>query len=299
MFIFVKLLLTEESNLSYMQTVKIADNWIRSELNGFVTAEEARNFSLLIFNHLRGYERKDMLLNQDVLLTNNEVEFISNSLCRLKNSEPIQYVLGYTEFYGLKFKTDKRALIPRPETEELVDWVIENSKNNQNILDVGTGSGCIAVALKKHLPQASVYGWDISPQALQLADENAQLNGVEVSFKLQDVLSVQLETVQWLDLLVSNPPYVTLKEKEAMLANVLEFEPHNALFVSNNEPLLFYEVIAKLGTKILKSGGQLYFEINESFGSQTKELLSKLGYSSISLKKDLFGKDRMVRALWA
>lgn len=280
-------------------TVKQIESWIRKELSPLHGEEEAKQFSLLIFNHLRGYERKDMLMNSASLITHEEIGFINKSLPRLKKSEPIQYVIGFTDFYGMKFKTDQRALIPRPETEELVDWILQDSSDNfETILDVGTGSGCIAISLKKNLPESSIVAWDISQEALSLAIENASLNAVEVNFQLQDALNINGDLPHSLDVLVSNPPYVTMEEKKFMLPNVLNFEPHNALFVKDEQPLLFYEAIAQLGKERLRIGGRLYFEINENLGAEVEKLLNGLGFSSIELRKDIRGRVRMIRAVW-
>lgn len=280
-------------------TVKQVEDWIRKELSARYGKEEVRYYSLLIFNHLRGYERKDLLMNATSPITQEEMSFVSQSLIRLQNEEPIQYVLGFTEFYGLRFKTDHRALIPRPETEELVDWILHDKFGDfKRVLDVGTGSGCIAISLKKFLPESSVVAWDISQDALNLAMENASLNEVKVDFQLQDVLNSNANLSHSLDLLVSNPPYVTMKEKRLMMPNVLNFEPHNALFVEDEQPLLFYNAIARMGQEMLRIGGWLYFEINESLGLETEKLLCELGYSRVELKKDLHGRFRMIRAVW-
>lgn len=280
-------------------TVKQVDDWIRKELSELYGEGESGHFSLLIFNHLRGYERKDMLMNSTSQLTQEEMAFISESLSRLQKEEPIQYVLGFTEFYGLVFKTDHRALIPRPETEELVDWILQDKPEDlESVLDVGTGSGCIAISLKKFLPDSFVQAWDISQRALNLAMENASLNKVKVDFQLKDVLNSNLKCAHSLDLLVSNPPYVTMHEKSLMKSNVLNFEPHNALFVEDDKPLLFYHAIARLGRENLRKGGWLYFEINESLGAEMEKLLGELGYSGVELKKDLHGRYRMIRAVW-
>lgn len=285
--------------MKQLMNVKQVEDWVKEELSSFMNKEEIRHFSLQLFNHLRGYERKDLLMNFTSLVTQEEMSFISQALHRLKNNEPIQYIIGYTEFYGLKFKSDYRALIPRPETEELVDWILHsNSTEFMHILDVGTGSGCIAISLKKHLPESSISAWDISQEALELAEENAHLNGVVVDFQHQDILNRNIHLSDSLDLLVSNPPYVTRKEKRLMKPNVLDFEPHNALFVEDDAPLLFYEAIARMGREVLRIGGWLYFEINENQGAETEKLLNELGYSSIELKKDLYNRDRMIRAVW-
>jgi len=216
----------------------------------------------------------------------------------LKKNEPIQYVLGQTEFMGLIFKTDARALIPRPETEALVQWILDCFPNDDfNILDIGTGTGCIPVSIKKCRSGIQATAWDVSPDALALARENARLNGVFVNFVLQDVLSASPAVTPVFDVLVSNPPYVTQKERPLINANVIDYEPHLALFVEDNKPLVFYDVIAQLGQSYLKPGGSLFFEVNENFGDATADLLIGMGYRDVVLRKDIFGKDRMLKAV--
>jgi release factor glutamine methyltransferase len=225
---------------------------------------------------------------------------LEDILARLKKSEPLQYVLGWTEFYGIPFVVDSRVLIPRPETEELVDWIAGDNDSGQiRLLDIGTGSGCIAVSLAKLLPQALVEAWDVSPDALAVACHNAKENGVYVLFREVDVLVQQVADVnQKFNILVSNPPYVMNSEKKQMHGNVLDHEPHLALFVEDSDPLLFYRRIAELGTSLLVVGGTLYFEINAAKGHDMVEMLQKMGYVDVRLKQDLSGKDRMIRAKW-
>jgi release factor glutamine methyltransferase len=239
-----------------------------------------------------------MLLFADEKMTDTEAISVSQIISRLKKNEPIQYVLGQTEFMGLIFKTDARALIPRPETEALVQWILDCFPNDDfNILDIGTGTGCIPVSIKKSRPGIQASAWDVSSEALELARENATVNGVKVNFVLQDVLSASPAATPMLDVMVSNPPYVTQKERPFINANVIDYEPHLALFVEDDQPLVFYDVIAQLGQSYLKPGGSLFFEINENFGDATTDLLTGLGYREVVLRKDVFGKNRMLKAI--
>ena len=279
-----------------MNSIADAIKIIRDNLYGIVDNNEARHYAWLIFYHLRKYSQTDMLLKGGELLTKEEISFINSAINRLKQSEPIQYVLGVTEFMGFTFKVDKRVLIPRPETEELVEWILRViSKPDINILDIGTGSGVIPVSIKKLRPETNVFAWDISEDALIVAKENALLNSVDINFKRVDILQYQADK-HLFDIIVSNPPYVTYGEKSQMLKNVLDFEPHTALFVPDNDSLLFYRAIAKFSLESLKPGGVLYFEINETFGNETVELLKSYGFVSIELKKDISEKDRMIKA---
>ena len=211
--------------------------------------------------------------------------------------EPIQYILGTTSFFGLEFKVDTNVLIPRPETEELVAWILKQADSSQplKILDIGSGSGCIAVSLAKHFPNADVYALDVSPAALEMAQYNAQQNGVQLNGIQANVLEWENTELQF-DIIVSNPPYVRESEKERMAPNVLEHEPHLALFVENNNPLVFYQAIVALSKQALKKQGLLYFEINEYLGEETKALFSSDDFENVQLKTDVFGKNRMMRA---
>jgi protein-(glutamine-N5) methyltransferase, release factor-specific len=242
--------------------------------------------------------RTDILIykNRDLLLENREE--VMQMLNRLRTGEPIQYILGETEFYGSCFKVAPGVLIPRPETEELVDLINrENKIPGIFVLDIGTGSGCIAISLAKHLPQAKVEAWDISEDALAIAITNNQLNRTNVTFRQVDVLNLTVELMsEKFDIIVSNPPYVCEEEAEAMHINVMKFEPHLALFVPDKNPLLFYRKIAESGLSLLKPGGKIYFEVNERFGPMTANMLAKLGYSNAEVIKDIFGKDRIVVA---
>jgi release factor glutamine methyltransferase len=236
--------------------------------------------------------------NLYTVVSGKKYEKFLKAITRLKNYEPIQYIIGDTEFYGLVFKVNPSVLIPRPETEELVDWIIKDCEDDKkiNILDIGTGSGCIAISLAKNLPNAKVFALDVSNEALKTANQNAINNGVEVEFIEADILSYNSLDIQF-DLIVSNPPYVRELEKQMMSANVLDHEPHLALFVEDDDALLFYRKITDVAADILKPNGQLFFEINESLGESTKQLLDNSNYKNIELKKDIFEKDRMIKAV--
>jgi release factor glutamine methyltransferase len=271
--------------------------YIRQELQNYYPAAEIESFIRLIFSWLKDYSLTDIILQKDNQLDDGDREQLVGIVARLKKHEPIQYILGEAEFYDLKFGVSEDVLIPRPETEELVDWVIKDQPHTgARILDIGTGSGCIPVSLKKNLPEAIVSACDISRTALNRAKRNAAQNQTAIYFFELDILnSSQTRLPHQVDILVSNPPYIRLSEKELMQANVLDFEPHLALFVGNDQPLLFYEAIARFGQKNLVPGGLVYWEINEAFGRECCELLRQLGYSDIVLRKDLNGKDRMVK----
>lgn len=244
-----------------------------------------------------GYTRFDISVYKEKELAFEKITLFDDALARLQNFEPIQYILGATEFYGLQFLLNKHTLIPRPETEELVNWILEDVSNIQKssaVLDIGTGSGCIAISLAKNLSNTSISAIDISAQALQVAIKNASVNDVVVAFIKQDILASQTLPSQY-DIIVSNPPYVRNLEKEYMQANVLQHEPENALFVSNENPLLFYKKIAQLATKYLTNEGLLYFEINEYLEAEMRQMLQSLYFKNIETKKDIFGKNRMMR----
>ncbi len=218
---------------------------------------------------------------------------------RLLNNEPVQYILGQADFYGLKFKVSPAVLIPRPETEELVYWILENQiTKNPSIIDIGTGSGCIPITLKKKIPQATISAIDVSRTALDIAKTNAVLNKVAVSFILSDILEERLwSSLDTYDIIVSNPPYIPHKEKVLMPKQVLDYEPDLALFVENDEPLIFYKKIGQFALKHLNQGGELYYECNEFNAKEVATLLRQIGFQKVELAKDLEGKERMIRAL--
>jgi release factor glutamine methyltransferase len=269
---------------------------IRKELTGIFAAGEIESLIFLIFEKIKGYSRTQFLLAKEDELSEEEQSEIEKIVARLKNHEPIQYILGETEFYGLPFYAVPGVLIPRPETEELVQWIIqENQHPSPTILDIGTGSGCIAISLRKNIDQATILACDISPICLETARRNAELNAVTVSVFAYDVLNGTPEvSFPKLDVIVSNPPYVRENEKPLMEKNVLDYEPKLALFVPDESPLIFYERIADFALIHLKENGRLYFEINEAFGPECDEMLRRKGFSEVVIKKDINGKDRMI-----
>ncbi|RLD30249.1 MAG: peptide chain release factor N(5)-glutamine methyltransferase [Bacteroidetes bacterium] len=274
---------------------------------------EITSFFYILTQYILGKQRIDVALSYKDNISEIDIKKFNNSIDRLKNREPIQYIIGETEFFRLPFKLNNSVLIPRPETEELVSLVLQNSKNKipssipetLNILDIGTGSGCIAVSLAKNLPNAKVFAMDVSKEALKIAKENAELNDVEVTFFAANILNWKQETGIWnlefedlkFDVIVSNPPYVRALEKEQMQPNVLKHEPHLALFVEAEDSLLFYRRIAQLANQVLSSNGQLYFEINEYLGKDMLKLMKDEGFVKIEIKSDIFGKHRMIKGV--
>lgn len=269
---------------------------IRKSLSRFYPDNEISGLVRLLIEHVTKSSMPALLSDKNTKITSEEVLKIDKIVERLQRFEPIQYILGETEFYGLPFTVNQDVLIPRPETEELVELILnENKESKPRILDIGTGSGCIAVSLQKLLPNASVKGWDISEKALAVAALNSKSNSVNVTFNQVDILS-DYPTNHSFDIIVSNPPYVLDSEKTDMHANVLEYEPHTALFVADNNPLLFYNRIADVAIQLLTDGGKLYFEINRAKGQETIKMLENKKFSEIRLIKDISGNDRMVRA---
>jgi release factor glutamine methyltransferase len=274
--------------------------FIKEQLQGLYSDPEIRSFSYLMLESVCRTGKQTLLRDKDKQLSANEAGKIRKIVEELKIFRPIQYILGETEFYGLKFKVNEQVLIPRPETEELVERVLRGCTHGTRctILDIGTGSGCIAVALAKNLPEAKVYALDISEEALEIARQNAELNNVKVNFFQQDLFAPQLSIINYqLSIIVSNPPYIVPSEKQDMSSNVLDYEPHQALFVPEEQPLLFYERIADFGLTHLKDGGQLYFETGSRFGKAVAEMLREKGYQAVELFQDISGKDRIVEAV--
>jgi len=271
---------------------------IQSELQGLYPETEIKSFSNLIIEKLTGFSRTEIILNKNTLFSDDQRHVIESFIEKLKINIPIQYILGETEFFGLPFNVNESVLIPRPETEELVDWIRQEADCNSHlhILDIGTGSGCIAISLKHEFPNAQVDAFDISEEALQTAAGNARRNNLDVTFTKTDILNAPDFDRKW-DIIVSNPPYVTEQEKDEILPNVLDNEPHLALFVPDNDPLLFYRRIAHFALKHLQPNGKLYFEINREFGKETVDLLAGTGFTDVELRKDISGNDRMVRAV--
>ena len=271
---------------------------IQSELQGLYPETEIKSFSNLIIEKLTGFSRTEIILNKNTLFSDDQRHVIESFIEKLKINIPIQYILGETEFFGLPFNVNESVLIPRPETEELVDWIRQEADCNSHlhILDIGTGSGCIAISLKHEFPNAQVEAFDISEEALQTAAGNARRNNLDVTFTKTDILNVPDFDRKW-DIIVSNPPYVTEQEKDEILPNVLDNEPHLALFVPDNDPLLFYRRIAHFALKHSQPNGKLYFEINREFGKETVDLLTEAGFRDVELRKDISRNDRMVRAV--
>ena len=277
-------------------------------LDAIYGKEEVQTFFFMLTEYYNAIKRIDLALNTDLTIEDDFVLKYESALEALKNHEPIQYIIGQTEFYGLPFYVNENTLIPRPETEELVELILSNTYansqleiiegNNQfNILDIGTGTGCIAISLAKQLPNANVSAIDVSAKALEMANKNAQLNQVDIDFIENDILKIcnsELDSATKFDIIVSNPPYVRQLEKQQMQDNVLNHEPHLALFVEDENPLIFYRAITQFATKNLKPNGELYFEINEYLGKEMIALLEQFDFKNIQLKQDLFGKDRMI-----
>ncbi len=300
--------------------IKEFRNHFNKELLAVFPQTEIDSFFFLLIEKELGLQRIDVALNNQVSISEDTFKHLYNSLSRLKNQEPIQYILGETEFYGLPFKVTKDTLIPRPETEELVQWIINDSKKNASlsILEIGTGTGCIPIALAKNLPNSDITTIDISSKAIKIAKENAELNDVQINFIEQDILrATSLNVIanemkqsqnsneiatsktprndKQFDIIVSNPPYVRELEKKEIQPNVIENEPHLALFVDDENPLVFYKKIAELAKNHLTVNGVLYFEINQYLGNETLSLLTKKGFQT-ELRKDIFGNDRMTKS---
>ncbi|RXQ89029.1 peptide chain release factor N(5)-glutamine methyltransferase [Ancylomarina salipaludis] len=280
--------------------IKSIQNLFKEELKTFYPQREIENICYLLLEHLLNYSKIEIQLNKNEKIEQNIFDQISKALNDLKQSVPIQYIIGETEFYDLKFKVNKQTLIPRQETEELVHAIIQENKiKSPKILDIGTGSGCIPIVLAHHINKACVSTVDISAGAIEKAKENALLNEVTIDFYHRDFL--KWEDYSWdndFDIIVSNPPYVKESEKELMQDNVLAYEPHSALFVTDTDPLIFYRRITEFAKGHLKKGGKLYFEINEALGHEMLELQKSMGFSSVQLRKDLNGRDRMTSAEW-
>jgi release factor glutamine methyltransferase len=284
--------------------IKHFRNQFIKELIPLYDSGEAESFFYLILENKHLLKRIDLALHPDLTFSEIEITSWNEILDQLKQEIPIQYILGTTHFYGLEFDVNENVLIPRPETEELVEWIITNNlktnlSNNLKILDIGTGSGCIAIALAKNIPQAQVFAIDVSEKALATAKKNAENNNVIINFILKDILDiVNLSAVEGLeqqfDIIVSNPPYVRDLEKTEIKKNVLDNEPHLALFVDDNDALLFYRKIAVLAKKNLTENGRLYFEINQYLATETVELLEKMDFKNIKLRKDIYGNNRMI-----
>ena len=274
--------------------------YIKESLRDLYPSSEVSSLVRLIMERVCNIQPHHFLFCKDKELPESEKSRIHDIVERLKQMEPIQYILGTADFYSLQFEVDPSVLIPRPETEELVEQVIlDNADQKIKILDIGTGSGCIAVTLRKHLKKASVIATDISAEALATARRNAKRNNTTVTFIQTDILDpekAEMDIPFILDVIVSNPPYIKEEEKKDMERNVLDYEPHLALFVPDNDPLLYYWHIAHFGKKKLRRNGHLYFEINAACGNMVVEMLEEEGYKNIELIQDLSGKDRIIKA---
>tara|TARA_R110002072_G_scaffold32395_2_gene98902 strand:- start:2015 stop:2899 length:885 start_codon:yes stop_codon:yes gene_type:complete len=290
--------------------VKQYRNYFNETLKTIYPITEIDSFFFLLLEEYLGFRRVDIVLKSDFKITQETLNLLQSATKQLEQEVPLQYIIGKTEFYGLPFVVNKHVLIPRPETEELVACVVSESSRVKTfntsikqttetkqlkILDIGTGSGCIPISLKKQLPFAKISAIDISKEALTVAKKNAVLNNVDIHFILQDILkTVALD--QHYDIIISNPPYVRESEKKELKNNVLKNEPHVALFVENDNPLIFYAKIAELAKKYLNKNGLLFFEINQYLGTETIDLVNKKGLKNIQLKKDMFGNDRIIVA---
>lgn len=276
--------------------------YLHEKLDPIYPISEVGSFSRLLLSKLAGMSSVQIYSDKDRNFPEHTLIKLMDAINRLSRMEPIQYILGETEFCNFLFHVRPGVLIPRPETEELVERIALDCQDHgkcKQILDVGTGSGCIAISLAKLLPMSNVTAWDISPEALVIAIDNAARNKVNVCFEQKDVLNFKLESQHraTLDILVSNPPYVRQSEADDMGANVLEHEPHVALFVENSDALIFYRIISSLATEMLKPGGALYFEINSNLGKETLETVNAFNFKKVDLFQDLSGKDRMIRAI--
>lgn len=273
---------------------------IKNELSDIYPDGEINSLTWLLFEHFEGLTRVNLHMKYPDDVSENTVKSIEKAVQSIKNNHPIQYVLGRTTFFDLTLEVETGVLIPRPETEELVNWIIDDLKEEKQlkILDIGTGSGCIAIVLYKYLNCHKAVGADVSKEALNIARKNNKLNKTKVRFKKWDILEkkYKVHKRKW-DLIVSNPPYVMEKEKTEMHSNVLDYEPHLALFVDDENPLIFYKAIGAYAKRNLNKNGTVYVEINEAFGTETLNIFVGLGFSEVVLKKDLFDKERMIKAI--
>ena len=273
---------------------------INRQLTGLYPETEIESFSRILFRHYLGLTPAQVHLSYDRELPDAIEKQIQKAVDELRKYRPVQYIIGETEFYGLKFELTPDVLIPRPETEELVDWIIHEYHRDATLsmMDIGTGSGCIAVALSAHFPDANVWAVDISEAALTVAQRNARKNKLSVNFLLKDILNDDMADFDdvFFDVIVSNPPYVTPAEQQFLQPCVLEYEPHCALFTPENDPMIFYKRIAEFGLECLKDNGKIFFEMNEAFSVETAKILEQYGYTDIIPRKDINGKWRMVSA---
>ncbi len=281
-------------------TLNSAINHFRNELQAVYDNSELNQVLQIAFHHFFNIDRTALALDKEEAFLVTDFQKLEHIISLLKTNQPLAQIVGEWEFYGLKFKVNEHTLIPRPETEELIQLIVEENVDyeNLNVLDIGTGTGCIPIALKNELKNANITAFDISEEALRIAKENSELNNLSVVFQQVDILRFEeYESENKFDVIVSNPPYIPHKEKELMHKNVLDFEPGLALFVDNDEPLIFYDRISDFALTHLKQNGKLYFEINENYGEETKQLLIDKGFKSVTLIKDMNNKDRIVKAI--
>ena len=289
-------------------TIQEANKQLIFQLYHIYDDREAANIADLVMEHVTEWKKIDRIINKQVVLSATQQELIKKYTSALLTHKPVQYVLNEAWFCGMKLFVNENVLIPRPETEELVDWVVRDLNNTQQgsslttyhsqlaIMDVGTGSGCIPIALKKKLPGAQVYACDVSETALEISKKNAVEQKTDIDFLQMNFLdATQWQELPSFNIIVSNPPYVPINDKNSMKQNVLDYEPHLALFVENNDPLVFYKAIAEFGNAKLLAGGTIYVEIHEDLSEAVKRVFLKEGYETIEVRKDLQGKDRMVK----
>ena len=278
-------------------TIQAVTNYIKQQLNVTLDNQEVRQTLRVMMKHYFGFSATDLVFKRDYRFTESELVKVIHCVKRLQQHEPLAQILGETEFFGLSFFVNQHTLIPRPETEELVDWLLnDHQQSNPKVLEIGTGSGCIPIALKIHLTASEITSYDISNEALEVARKNAERNQVHVDFQQVDILSTSLAPNDTWDIIVSNPPYIAQKEFDSMDKNVTDYEPHLALFVSDEDPLIFYRKIGELGLQHLAKDGKIYVEINQYLGEETAALFESLGYQKVSLRKDINGNNRMIRA---
>lgn len=279
-----------------MNTIRQLSQYALQELKDSYPGYEIQCICNIIYQDVFHFTNIDIHLRKNEILEESFINKFYEIIQFLKQGSPIQYIIGETEFAGLKFDVNPSTLIPRPETEELVYWAKEKLMPGQKVIDIGTGSGCIAIALNHLCPGCNVTGVDISEAAIRTARGNARKNGTPTRFSVRNILQYTAYHWETYDIIISNPPYVRDSEKKIMAPRVLEHEPHQALFVPDQDPLLFYRKIAEFGQKYLAPKGHLYFEINEALGNETSKLLEEINYREIELRKDIYGKDRMIKA---
>lgn len=267
------------------------------KLNDQFISREKRQIAKMFMMHYMNQDATDLLLIKDEEVPSEVVEQLEHAILEINSGKPVQYVMGAAYFYDLKLIVDRRALIPRPETEELVDWIVELWKNRSpKVLDVGTGTGCIALAIKENVPRSNVFGVDVIQNAIDLATENAKNLNLDVKFDFANALNLHAYSRYKWDMIVSNPPYIPLEEKVGMQDHVLDYEPGTALFVPNNKPLLFYKAISLYARDHLVPKGSLFFEVHEEMAKDVEEVLNYYGFTQVEIRQDLQGKDRMIHA---